>query len=125
MSERAPRYPRVILASVGLPWSETWEFQEDLFRDEVRAHLEAGIRHLYIFGTAGEGYAVTDRMFDEIVGVFVDEMARGAAGARSDAHAMVGVINQSTRTIVERIERAIDARRPRVPDLAAQLGRAQ
>jgi dihydrodipicolinate synthase/N-acetylneuraminate lyase len=99
-----PRYPRAILASVGLPWTETWDFQEDLFRDEVRAHLEAGIRHLYIFGTAGEGYAVTDRMFDEIVGVFRDEMAAGGA----DTHAMVGVINQSTRTIVERIERAID-----------------
>ena len=95
-----PRYPRAILASVGLPWAESWEFQEDLFRDEVRAHLEAGIRHLYIFGTAGEGYAVTDRMFDEIVGVFRDEMAAGGP----DTHAMVGVINQSTRTIVERIE---------------------
>jgi dihydrodipicolinate synthase/N-acetylneuraminate lyase len=100
-----PRYPRAILASVGLPWSETWEFQEDLFRDEVRAHLDAGIRHLYIFGTAGEGYAVSDRMFDEIVRVFVAEMA---AGGR-DAHAMVGVISPSTRTIIERIERALDA----------------
>ena len=102
-----PRYPRVILASVGLPWDERGELIEDLFRDEIRAHLEAGIGHLYIFGTAGEGYAVTDRLFDEIVALFVDEMR---AGSRPDApsRAMVGVINQSTRTIIERIERAID-----------------
>jgi hypothetical protein len=34
-----PRYPRAILASVELPWTETWEFQEDLFRDDPRFPL--------------------------------------------------------------------------------------
>lgn len=105
-----PRYPRVILASIGLPWDERGDLIEDLFRDEIRAHLEAGIHHLYIFGTAGEGYAVTDRMFDRIVEIFVDEMRAGGRGAGPTAQPrpMVGVINQSTRTIIERVERAID-----------------
>ena len=102
-----PRYPRVILASVGIPWDERGEVIEDLFRDEVRAHLEAGINHLYIFGTAGEGYAVTDRQFDAIAGLFIDEM-RASGGGSPDVTPMIGVINQSTRTIIERIERAID-----------------
>ena len=102
-----PRYPRVILASVGIPWSENWEVLEDLFRDEVRAHVDAGIRHLYIFGTAGEGYAVTERQFDQIVDVFVAEMQAGSRPG-AETHAMVGVISQSTRTIIERIERAIE-----------------
>jgi dihydrodipicolinate synthase/N-acetylneuraminate lyase len=102
-----PRYPRVILASVGIPWDERGEVIEDLFRDEVRAHLDAGIEHLYIFGTAGEGYAVTDRQFDAIAGLFIDEMRASARGA-GDVTPMIGVINQSTRTIIERIERTID-----------------
>jgi len=100
-----PRYPRVILASVGIPWTERGDVIEDLLRDEIRAHLDAGIHHLYIFGTAGEGYAVTEGQFDAIVALFLDEM-RTSGG--STAQPMVGVINQSTRTIIERIERAID-----------------
>ena len=107
-----PRYPRVILASVGLPWDADGELLEDLFRDEIRAHLDAGIHHLYIFGTAGEGYAVTDRQFDRIVRVFAAEMGlerpESAAGVFAEPRPMVGVINQSTRTIIERIERALD-----------------
>jgi len=96
------RYPRVILASVGIPWSERDTVLEDLFRDEVRAHLAAGVRHLYIFGTAGEGYAVTERQFDDICRLFLAEMSG------PDTHPMIGVISLSMRTIIERIERAID-----------------
>lgn len=100
-----PRYPRVVLASVGIPWSEDWEILGDLFRDEVRGHVEAGIRHLYIFGTAGEGYAVTEAQFDAVVELFLDEM-RAMSRPGAETHPMIGVINQSTRTIIERIERA-------------------
>jgi dihydrodipicolinate synthase/N-acetylneuraminate lyase len=56
--------------------------------------------HLYIFGTAGEGYAVTDRQFAEITRVFCREMQANGA------QAMVGVINLSLGTIVERIAMA-------------------
>lgn len=54
--------------------------------------------HLYIFGTAGEGYAVTDRQFEAVTNVFVEEV-RAANGVP-----MVGVISLSLGTILERIE---------------------
>jgi dihydrodipicolinate synthase/N-acetylneuraminate lyase len=62
--------------------------------------LTQGTKHLYIFGTAGEGYAVSDRQFDQIVGIFHDAMQAGGA------EPMVGVISLSLATIVERIARA-------------------
>ena len=49
----------------------------------VRARLAGGIRHLYVFGTAGEGYAVTDSQFHAITSAFADEMRRGGADPQS------------------------------------------
>ena len=97
-----PRYPRCIMASCVVPWSDDDQFLEPLFRDQVRSLLKMGTSHLYIFGTAGEGYAVNDRQFLEITRVFVDEMKRG------NAEPMIGVINPSLRTIIDRIEAARD-----------------
>lgn len=70
---------------------------EELFVAEVRQMLRL-TRHLYIFGTAGEGHAVNDRQFEQITRVFHDTMR--AAGAEP----MVGLISLSTSTILERIE---------------------
>ncbi len=97
-----PRYRRCILATCCVPWSERFEFEEDIFRRSVRHQIASGICDLYIFGTAGEGYAVTEREFDEITRVFLDE-------TRIDGvQAMIGLISQSLPTIIERIERAFD-----------------
>jgi dihydrodipicolinate synthase/N-acetylneuraminate lyase len=97
------RYPRVILASVCLPWAADGSLIEDVYRDQVRLHLAAGVRHLFVFGTAGEGYAVTDRHFDDVCSLFCVEM-RGEG-----TQPMIGVISLSTGIIIERIERSIDA----------------
>jgi hypothetical protein len=59
--------------------------------------LANDFRHLYIFGTAGEGYAVNTARFQQIVQIFREE-ARG-----EDIHPQVGVIGLSTANIVERI----------------------
>jgi hypothetical protein len=75
------------LATACLPWTESGDFLEEVFRREVRALRRSGFENLYIFGTAGEGYAVTDRQFDQIVGAFADEMRQG------NAEPMVGVID--------------------------------
>jgi dihydrodipicolinate synthase/N-acetylneuraminate lyase len=88
-----------MLATCVIPWDEQWEFMEDLFRHEVRTRCATMTRHLYVFGTAGEGYAVSDRQFDRIVGVFHDEMKANGA------EAMVGIISLSLPTILERIGR--------------------
>ena len=98
----SPRYRRSILATCCVPWNERFEFEEDIFRRSVRLQIDSGIRDLYIFGTAGEGYAVTDTQFDAITRVFLDETKR------DDVQAMVGLIGLSLPTIIERIERARD-----------------
>ena len=88
------RFPSCILCTCCVPWDEQFHFAEDIFRRGVRESL-TGTRHLYVFGTAGEGYAVTDRQFDAIVAAFDDEMRQ--AGAEP----MVGVIHLSLGTMLE------------------------
>ena len=91
-----PRYPQAILVSCEAPWDENEQLLEDVFRREVRMVLQH-FNHLYIFGTAGEGYAVDTPRFQQIVRVFYEE-TRG-----EDVHPMVGVIGLSTANILERI----------------------
>jgi len=107
VSERADtpdivRAPRVVLATVCVPWTPGWTVDEGLLRESIQRRVALGIRDLYVFGTAGEGYAVTESQFDTVVEVFADEA--GALGIDP----MVGVISQSTTTVIERIERAMD-----------------
>lgn len=91
-----PRYPQAILVSCEIPWDEKEQLLEEVFRGEVR-HTLQHFNHLYIFGTAGEGYAVDTARFQRIVQIFYEE-TRG-----SDVHPMVGVIGLSTANVVERI----------------------
>ncbi len=101
MSETSmKRYPRCIMATCCIPWDKQHQFAEAIFRRGVRGMLEHGTKHLYVFGTAGEGYAVTESQFDHIVAAFADEMRQGRA------EPMVGVINLSLATMQERIERS-------------------
>lgn len=81
-----------------IPWDQQFEFLEDLFRHQIRELLRHGTEHLYLFGTAGEGYAVTNSQFRDITRVFVEEMRRGSA------EPMIGTISLSLPTIIERIE---------------------
>src|SRR5207245_5557950 len=93
------RFPPTILATCVVPWDTDGNFMEDLFRHQVRHLLHEGVKNLYIFGTAGEGYAVSDRQFDQVVRVFQQAMQAGGG------EPMVGVISLSLSTIVERIGR--------------------
>ncbi|MSQ95988.1 MAG: dihydrodipicolinate synthase family protein [Gemmataceae bacterium] len=93
------RYPSCILATCCVPWDEQNQFAQAIFRRGVRSMLTAGTKHLYVFGTAGEGYAVTEQQFDQVVAAFAEEMRQG------NAEPMVGVISLSLGTILERIAR--------------------
>ena len=63
------RYHQAILVSCEIPWSEKEELLDDLFRQEIRSTLK-NFNDLYIFGTAGEGYAVTVSQFtDQLISV--------------------------------------------------------
>ena len=91
------RYHQGILVSCEIPWDEDQRFMEDVFRAEVRATLKS-FDNLYIFGTAGEGYAVTESQFRDIVQVFREETDHDGV------HPMVGVIAMSTAQAIERVE---------------------
>jgi dihydrodipicolinate synthase/N-acetylneuraminate lyase len=97
------RYPQGLLVSCPIPWSAEGELCEDLFRRQVGHFLNRGFHHLYIFGTAGEGYAVDTKTFRRIVDVF-----REAAGSPG-IFAQVGVIALSTANVLERVQIAYDA----------------
>jgi dihydrodipicolinate synthase/N-acetylneuraminate lyase len=90
------------MATAVVPWTDQDTLDEASFRQEIAAFLEAGYSNLYIFGTAGEGYAVDDARFEQIARVFVEEMRTHRA------EPMVGVISLSLQTIVRRIALARD-----------------
>jgi dihydrodipicolinate synthase/N-acetylneuraminate lyase len=96
------RHPSVILATCCIPWQQDGRLDEKIFRRTLRRLVHHLTPHIYLFGTAGEGYAVTDRQFDQIIRVFGREMKA------AKAHPMIGVISLSLGTIRERIKRARD-----------------
>ena len=91
--------PHPILATAVVPWTQTDEFDEALFRREVKTIADGLTRHIYVFGTAGEGYAVSESQFDRIATSF------WRCAAECEARPMLGVISLSLPTIIERIER--------------------
>src|SRR5262249_10937728 len=97
------RFPACILATVVVPWTADYGVDEGLFRYEIASLLSAASTPLYIFGTAGEGYAVNNFQFEQVARMFVDEMR--TAGAEP----MIGVISLSPGTILERIAFARDS----------------
>ena len=101
MTAATPRYPQAILVSCEIPWGDDGALLEDVFRRSVRATLEH-FNHLYIFGTAGEGYAVNQAQFQAIVDIFYEE-TRG-----EDIHPMVGLIGLSTPIVLEKLQYAYD-----------------
>jgi dihydrodipicolinate synthase/N-acetylneuraminate lyase len=97
-SSEALRHPPCILGACCLPWNEDHSLAETVFRKSVRKLLSSLTRHLYVFGTAGEGHAVTRTQFEQVCQIFHEEMSG------PDAHPMVGVISLSQMEILERIE---------------------
>ncbi len=91
------RYPAGIMCTCVVPWDEQGQFVESLFVHEVESLLKL-TPHLYIFGTAGEGHAVSNDQFQQIATAFHRTMKAGGA------EAMVGVISLSLPTMLERID---------------------
>ena len=92
------RMPPTILATCVLPWDGQLRFGEDEFREHVRVVAENVTRHIYVFGTAGEGYAVSDSQFRDIATVFWDQ------AEACEVTPMLGVISNSLCTVIERVE---------------------
>ena len=81
------RFPNVVLATACIPWRASDAFDPDVFADTLRGLLARNLRHIYLFGTAGEGYAVTDSQFREITHCFANIMSA------QDCHPMIGLIS--------------------------------
>ena len=96
------RYPATVMVTVVCPWDDAEQLDEAVFRRVIRHALDAGFRHLYVFGTAGEGYAVDSDRFRRVIEVFGDELAG------TDATPMIGVIGLSTANVLERLRVAHD-----------------
>lgn len=91
--------PAAILATAVVPWNERYEFDEATFRRQVHTIARHLTRHIYVFGTAGEGYAVSESQFDQIARAFWE------SAAECQAEPMLGVISLSLPTIIDRIRR--------------------
>ena len=96
------RYPSTVMVSIVCPWDDAERLDERVFRGAIRHALDAGFRHVYVFGTAGEGYAVDSVRFRQVAEVLRDETAG------TDAHPMVGVIGLSSGNVIERVGAAHD-----------------
>lgn len=91
--------PADILATAVIPWTENYEFDEAKFCQQVHAIAHDLTPNIYVFGTAGEGYAVTETQFDQISSAF------WRSSQEAQAYPMLGIISLSLPTIIERIER--------------------
>ncbi|MFP6593848.1 MAG: dihydrodipicolinate synthase family protein [Dehalococcoidia bacterium] len=91
-----------MLGAVDIPWSEDLILDEASFRSLLGRLSTLGAHQLYVMGTAGEGYAMTDDRFKRVVDVFVDAMRGTGVGTQ------VGVISLATEEVIERIGYAHD-----------------
>lgn len=96
------RYPAMALGAALIPWKEDFTLDEALFRRSVRNMTDSGLKYIYIFGTAGEGYAVNDEEFIHITRIFIDEMKRNGATP------IVGCISISASQMIARLRSAYD-----------------
>ena len=86
-----------MLGAVDIPWTENLVLDETSFRNLLGRLSTLGAHRLYVMGTAGEGYGMSDDRFRQVVDVFVDAMRDTGVGTQ------VGVISLATEQIVERI----------------------
>ncbi|MES2697009.1 MAG: dihydrodipicolinate synthase family protein [Verrucomicrobiota bacterium] len=89
--------PLPILATAVVPWTADYQFDAETFRRQVQTIARGLTRHIYVFGTAGEGYAVSDAQFKEIATCFWQ------CAQEEGVTPMLGLISLSLPTIVERI----------------------
>ena len=56
------RYPRMALGAALLPWHEDFTLDEPLFRKGIKTLVTNGLKYIYTFGTAGEGYGIDEKL---------------------------------------------------------------
>ena len=91
------RYPQSNLAACMLPWTEDFQLDVAKFEQHLQATLDDGYTCLYLMGTAGEGYALCEDRFRQVVEVFA------ANTVRDGIDPQIGVIGLSMEQITHRI----------------------
>ncbi len=97
MSDVKTRYPRSNLAACMLPWNDDFQLDVAKFEEHIQGALDGGYTCLYLMGTAGEGYAVDEERFRQVVEVFA------ANTVREGIDPQIGVIGLSMDQIIHRI----------------------
>lgn len=96
------RYPRMALATVTIPWKEDYSFDKELFLKNLDLLLDNGVKYIYTFGTAGEGYALDEKTFSEITKIHYKKTnERGGIP-------ITGIISLSLKEIITRIKVAYE-----------------
>ena len=97
------RYPQSNLAACMLPWTKDFKLDVPAFEIHVQNAIDDNYKCIYLMGTAGEGYALTDARFRQVVDVF------SALTMRDGLDPQIGVIGLSMEQIIERITMAYDS----------------
>jgi len=92
------RYDETILATACIPWNKDNSFNKKLFEKEINHLINNNITHIYLFGTAGEGYAVNNEQFEQIVSFFASLMDK------HNLNPMVGLIDLSPFRMEEKLK---------------------
>lgn len=96
------RYPQSNLAACMLPWTESFELDQPVFERHVQSAIDGGYKCIYLMGTAGEGYALSDTRFKQVVDIFADLTVRDGLDPQ------IGVIGLSMEHVIERLQIAYD-----------------
>ena len=102
MSESNCRYPRNNLAACMLPWTEDFTLDESAFVRHVQSAIDGGYKCIYLMGTAGEGYALSNATFEHVVEVFA------GLAVKDGLDPQIGVISLSMQQILERLALCYD-----------------
>jgi dihydrodipicolinate synthase/N-acetylneuraminate lyase len=97
MAQVKTRYPQNKLAACFEPWTPDFKLDVPVFERHIQAALDEGYTCLYLMGTAGEGYALNDALFQQIVEVY------SAITVRDGLDPQIGVISTSMLHILDRI----------------------
>ena len=88
-------------AGMPIPWTENDRFDEERYRDGIKACAEAGVPGFYSCGSTGEFYALDDEEFRRV------NLATVQASHESGRPAEVGVTDVCTREVLRKVEYAV------------------
>ena len=91
------RYPQSNLAACMLPWTEDFKLDVPQFEQHVQEAVAGGYKSIYLMGTAGDGYALSDNQFKEVISVFARQTVKPGLDPQ------IGLVSLSMSQIIERI----------------------